>query len=485
MQRRHGYRRRLAGAGAVALAALVACSAPSPVGFPDGPADTVTAAAPDTAAPLTFRGRDLIDADGRVVQLHGINMVLKRAPWFLGPGEPWLEPSDLEVLRRTGFNAVRLGVWAAALMPEPGVVDHQYIENVASGVELLSDAGMWVMLDFHQDVFSGMPDWATTPEAAAQPLLPPDLAEVFWALSYFSPRSNRQWEDLYARVPVADGRSAVDLLGDGWAAVAERFRDTPNVIGIDLLNEPWPAERFFDCLVGGCGSRYAELQAIYEDLTARIGQVAPDLPVWWAPFNWGPPFQGTPAPGAGVGYTFHSYCLDTDGGEPVQPDTTSNTLCRVLYDGAVADALVMGARWNAPVVLGEFGASRSPLNTTRLTQLADEHLLSWIYWDYPYFEAAADVVRTDIVRAYAQATAGTPTMQRFDPATGRFEYRFRPDPSATGPTSIALPPDVYPQGYTATVDGGTVTSAPDDGRLTVEAGGDAVEVVVRVERVTD
>ena len=33
-------------------------------------------------------------------------------------------------------------------------------------VARLSAAGVWVLLDFHQDVFEGMPTWATTPAAA-------------------------------------------------------------------------------------------------------------------------------------------------------------------------------------------------------------------------------------------------------------------------------------------------------------------------------
>ncbi len=466
----------------VVAASLSACAAPTPVVFPEGPGDVVLATSPDTMSPMSFRGGELVDGAGRFVQLHGVNMVRKEAPYFVAPGAPWLKPSDVELLRRSGFNAVRVGVWADALLPKPGVVDQAYLDGVQAGVDLLVGAGMWVLLDFHQDVFEGLPDWATTPAAAAQPLLPPEVTAGFWGLKYFSPQSMRQWEDLYARVPVAGGRSAVDLFGDGWAAVAARFRDTPNIIGIDLLNEPWPGERFFDCAVGGCGARYQQLASIYRDLTGRIREAAPSMRVWWAPFNWGAAFQGTPAPDEGTGLTFHSYCLGTDGGEPVQPDPVANTVCGLKYESGVDDALAVGAHWNTPVLLGEFGASRSPLNSTRLTELADEHLLSWMYWDYNGFTTAPEIVRTNVVRAYASATAGTPTLQRFDPGSGRFELRYTPDPSITAPTSVVLPSDVYPAGYRANVHGGTVTSPAQSGRLTVVADPAVHEVVVVVER---
>jgi endoglycosylceramidase len=272
-------------------------------------------------------------------------------------------------------------------------------------------------------------------------------------------------------------------MGNGVAALAERVADRPNVIGIDLMNEPFPGERFFDCLVGGCGSRYAQLQSIFEEYTERVRQVAPDLAVWWAPYNFGPPFQGTPAPSQpDVGLTFHSYCLYTDGGEPVQPGSAEYAVCKQVYEGQASEALAVGARWGSPTLLGEFGASASPLNTTRLTQFADERLMSWMYWDDNYFRQAPEVVRTDLVRTYAQATAGTPTRQRFDPATGAFELEYRPDHSVTAPTSIVVPTEVYPDGYAVQVTGATVTSAPDAGRLTVVADPSADRVVVRVSR---
>lgn len=485
----HPVRRARSAAAVAALVAVgaiaVACAAPVPVEFPDGDGSVVPVAAPDTAAPLTFRGTDLVDAHGRVVQLHGINMVRKAAPFHVSPDEARFDET-VESIRRSGFNAVRLGVWMASLTPEPGVIDTAYLDEVQRGVDALAAEGVWVLLDFHQDIFTGMPEWATTPETAQ---LSPTLegGEAFWALAYFAPRSMQQWEDLYARVPVADGRSAVDLMGDAVASVAERFEASPNVIGIDLMNEPWPGERFFDCLGGTCAPRYDELVSIYSEYTAKVRAVAPGMEVWWAPFNWGRPFQGTPTPAASgledVGVTFHSYCLYTDGGEPVQPGPVEYGLCRNVYEGQVAEGVGVAQHWDTPVLLGEFGASASPLNTTRLTQLGDEHQLSWMYWDDNYFRQTPEVVRTDLVRAYPQATAGDVTDQRFDPASGDLDLRYVPDHGVAAPTSIVAPTEVYPDGYTVLVDGGSVVSAPNAGRIEVVAEPGAAEVVVRVRRV--
>ncbi|MBK5289388.1 MAG: hypothetical protein JJE46_13085, partial [Acidimicrobiia bacterium] len=62
------------------------------------------------------------------------------------------------------------------------------------------------------------------------------------------------------------------------------------------------------------------------------------------------------------------------------------------------------------------------------------------------------------------ATNGTPTSSAFDPATRAFDFTYstrRPDGGAADPkyrTSLVMPHRVYPDGYTATVDGATVHS---------------------------
>ena len=174
-------------AAAVALLVVVgACTAPSEplVRFPAGAGDVVDTAPPDVVGPITFRGRDMIDTDGRVVIIHGVNSVRKSAPFFSPLEDGWLGPADFDLFARSGLNGIRLGVWADALMPEPGEIDEDYLDQVAATVDAIEAHGMWVLLDFHQDVFSGMPDWATLPATAALSSEPPTLLEpIGWAAS--------------------------------------------------------------------------------------------------------------------------------------------------------------------------------------------------------------------------------------------------------------------------------------------------------------
>ena len=130
-------------------------------------------AAPATAAgPLRLVDGDLTDASGRTVLLHGINVVRKSAPYVPLLGIDLTE-ADFDRYRAAGFNAVRLGIWYRELLPTPTTIDEAYLDRVAEVVDAFAEHDMWVLLDFHQDYFEGMPPWATTAEAAALSAEPP------------------------------------------------------------------------------------------------------------------------------------------------------------------------------------------------------------------------------------------------------------------------------------------------------------------------
>jgi endoglycosylceramidase len=479
-----------AAVAAVALAVGVAAgSAPQPL-VPLPPAgDAVSVGATDVVGPLRFRGRDLVDATGRVVQIHGVNSVAKSEPFVTPTTDGGLGPADLAAFDRDGVNGVRLGVWPAALMPAPGRVDGAYLDRVRATVDALAAHGLWVLLDLHQDVFAGMPDWATTPAAAALDTAVPDgLGAIGWSAAYVTPRSLRQWDDWWANAPEAGGTGVVDAYAGGVAALAARMSDVPEVIGVEILNEPFPGSRVLSCVFGGCPDLDAVVAARSASITDAVRAAAPDMAVWWEPESMFPVYAGSSMPrpmvtptatGAGVGLSFHAYCLDTDGGQPVEPAVAAVTWCDGRFADAFSRAAGLAGSWGAPAVFNEFWASRSPLNVTTPARTAEREFLSWFHWSkgtYP------DVVESQLVRAYAQATAGELLEQRFDPATGEFVLRYRPDPAVTAPTSVVVPQRAYPGGYDVSVVGGAVTSAPDAGRLTVAAAAGSTEVRVLLQR---
>ena len=68
--------------GAFCLICAVACTSAPLVTFPEGPADAVTSEPADVIGPLHMRGRELVDATGRVVLIHGTNVVNKSEPFL-------------------------------------------------------------------------------------------------------------------------------------------------------------------------------------------------------------------------------------------------------------------------------------------------------------------------------------------------------------------------------------------------------------------
>ncbi len=486
---------RLAGVVVAGIALLAACTPPPEpfVHFP-GPAGVspVVPAEPDAVGPIRIRGRQMIDREGRNVLLHGMNLVMKSAPYYPQLGVD-LTDADFDNLRDHGLNAVRLGVWYRELLPSPGVINDDYLDHVETVVEALAAHHVWVLLDFHQDVFTGMPDWATTPEAAALSDQPPEIAQAIgWAGAYLSPRSLRQWDDLWADKPTAvdPTRTIFSALAEGAAAMANRFKGNPLVMGMELMNEPFAGSQILDCLTHGCGALEATMATRWQTMTDTIHAVAPDFNVFWSPQAMAPHYADTalsapamPSDGSerNVGLSFHTYCYGTDGGSLTPASDLDRGRCQAMFNASLSRGDGVAASWGVPMMLTEFGGSENPLDATLATRSTDLYRMSWFYWHMR--DHQPEEVETQLTRVAPQATAGDPLSLHFDPATGAFEYRYRPDASASGPTTIVVPARPYPSGYAVAVSGGAVTSAPNAGMLTVVADPGATEVTVVVSRV--
>ena len=161
-------------------------------------------------------GPYLYDANGRVVFLHGVNVVYKHAPYiaYPDPGQPWnFSTADASRMQSLGFNVVRLGIEWQALEPGSGgpnqpnvctagapgnahewnrAVAERYLSHVAATVKLLADHGIYTLLDMHQDVYNqnfrgeGAPDWAVCTNNV--PIVPKSGR---WSNNYRTPRSKR------------------------------------------------------------------------------------------------------------------------------------------------------------------------------------------------------------------------------------------------------------------------------------------------------
>ena len=72
----------------------------------------------DAAPQLRREGRWLVDPQGRVVIVHGLNLVWKHAPYVPPATRAGFLARDARWLARHGFNGARVGTLWAGLTPD-------------------------------------------------------------------------------------------------------------------------------------------------------------------------------------------------------------------------------------------------------------------------------------------------------------------------------------------------------------------------------
>jgi endoglycosylceramidase len=447
----------------------------------------------------------VVDEHGRVVLLHGVNVVWKAAP-YVPPNQPGgLTDVDLARIAGHGWNVVRLGVTFEGIMPAKGVVDHAHLAAIESVVDRITAHGMYVLLDLHQDLMgkpwgNGFPAWAIhhRPELEA---LEPDLG---FPLNATRPSHNLAWDDFWAdrRLAPGDPQGPVGYLADAIGALVERLGDHPGLAGLEIINEAWAGTPILTCIAvlpAGCPLVDMYVQATWERITDHIRQIAPDLLVWWEPpSTWNltapshfaePPL--TPAiDDPQVAFAFHDYCgfgeLSTYFGSPPELQQT----CDVQHAITWRNAAAVYRRTGLPQLMTEFGNIDNGVEIERALRLADAAFTGWQYWHYgagfALRPASTEPFSPDqlrhLSRTYPAATAGTPVDLSFDPATGEMRYSYVPR-DLGAPTEIALSDVHYPRGYDVAVTGGHVADTSSTGRVLIDAdaGAQLVEVVVRAK----
>jgi len=203
------------------------------------PVDALSAAVAPAQRPassglgwLRATGGRIVDGQGRTVLLRGFN---SDALLEDGVRHAPLDDTDASLMRREGFDVVRLPVAWSRLEPRRGAVDAGYLDEVAATVAMLERHGLYSVLEMHfldwgpRFGGSGAPRWAALPLVPVAEWWPWESwrrhlsPAVNAAVTYFwlSP----DWQADFERV---------------WREVASRFRDDSGVAGYDVYNEPHP-----------------------------------------------------------------------------------------------------------------------------------------------------------------------------------------------------------------------------------------------------
>ncbi len=419
--------------------------------------------------PLAVDGRHFRDADGRVVLLRGVNARVRGLfDVTFDDGRTALEPipalgsEDCSRMRELGFNLLRLPVNWSGIEPEEGSYDEDYLAAVDAAISCASDAGLFVLVDLHQDAYSkeigedGAPLWAIVPppdELLEGPL--EDLEE-----RRLSAQVDRAFESFFDPTDSAGLQASfIHML----ELVGARYGEHPAVVGFEIFNEP----------VAGA----EELDAFQFRAAEALREAAPKKLVFFEPpairnFLDFQPLAGSPFPVSGAVYSPHIYTFIFGDAEDALQNLDKESL-RPSVDNARAEA----EAWATPLFVGEFGAGPDTTNADLWmryeAELQDEYLASSAFWLWKEqsqgrwgvfeevdgsWEERPQVVAW-LSRIYPQRIAGEPDSLSFDGATGVMTLRV--SGAGQGETHRVYVPEASATSFSATCDGSPVSASRD------------------------
>jgi endoglycosylceramidase len=456
--------------------------------------------------PLGHVGRWITDADGRVVIVHGANVVPNGFELPIEtPGKAGFTRADAEFLADHGFNAVRLGLFYAAVEPQPGTYDDAYLDHYEGIHSLLADEGIFTLLGVHQDQYSikysgrGFPEWAALDDGLL------NTRQGFPGGYFSNPALLRAYDNFWANAAGPGGVGLQDRFAEGWRRMAARFAGKRRMLGYDIFNEPWPGTPWASCAnTEGCppgGFDQTLLTAFSNRTIAGIRRGDTRHLAFYEPnlqFDFGAKTGHGKADDPNVGMSFHNYCLGAAPGLPHAPDPAN--LCRDVGERMVfQNAETHSAQTGAALLMTEFADIADAAIHQRIVDMADEFMVGWTMWGW--FRAAGqlkkdpakpptpDNVHQDVlavdVRPYPRLVAGTPTRYGFDPNSKRFEARFDttlPGGRAAGrlESEVFVPRLHYGGAYRVAIRGAEITGGLGTQLIRLRAcpGADSVSLTV-------
>jgi endoglycosylceramidase len=421
------------------------------------------------------------DSLGRVVLLHGVNLVDKGPAATAYPAADanalGFTAKDAAFLRQSGFNVVRLGInWSQLLPDRPTdphhfVVKAAYLDKVVRVARLMAVEKIFVLLDLHQDCWQEWPQWAVPYDKG-------DTSPLPFPLCYFAPNAASRAADNLFRLPDPDAAGLPaetlttipvaevwSIYREVWRQIALRFRNEDYLLGYDFMNEPSAGSGYAACfdLVVGCQQIEQGIQAFEQNALDGIREADPAPatdsgngsragigmfePPSIAGTTGAPTGMGnTPVIDPQVAWTFHQYCgsaelaNDRDVGcaETVTPSFEgTNGLGGAVRNAAHltgADITAGGGPRRpgaepAPAFLGEFGSSTQASVLVADMGQTDSHFMSWTLWHYKDGHGGQDSIFE---------SAEDERCVCFRGPSARADVLIRPYPQVTAGTPVSL-----------------------------------------------
>ncbi len=449
-----------------------ACGSPSsPAVAPPFVACTV---GPSTATDwrLTAKDTSFRDASGRQVFLRGVaaggrSKFAPYVPFDFASGQYAAALGTyMDRAASWGINVLRVPFTWAALEPTMGQDDANWLSLYDQLLDAAWARGMYTILDFHQDVYSevycgdGFPGWTVSNPPAPHHDCPG------WSNEY---ADDPDVKSAFDRFFAAGSPVQAEYLA-AWDVLVARYKDKPGVLGFEPINEPG-----YGTVADGTFSA-TTLTSFYSMVVAHMRAAAPRSLVFVDTTGEDgvlvSTMLGRPS-GDGIVFAPHFYPFNHD---PKSVEAGLKTW---------AD---MGASWNVPVFVGEFGlndtsatavpfiaANFAAFDTLGLNGSEWEYSVSTDVWNSEMFGlVAADGTENPVAKAiqrpFARAIAGTSIKQAFNATSGAFTLSYM---ASGGVTEVSLPSQAYPSGYNLTLKGACVDATSKPGRLLLQADADA------------
>ncbi len=442
-----------------------------------GPEGSKEDGSADGVRPVRVVAGEFRDSAGHHVVLRGVNArVAGLFDVTFDDGRAALEPipvfagEDCRLLGETlGMNLLRLPVNWSGIEPSPGEYDEAYLAKVRDLVDACGAHGIYVLVDLHQDAYSkhigedGAPLWAIVPPPAE--LLEGPLEDL--EQRRLSSQVIRAFDSFFAN---AEGLQ--DAYAEMAAVLAEHVADAPNVVGLELMNEP---------VVPNDASR---LDTFHARVATRVRASAPHLPLFFEP-------EATrnfldratvraPFPDANSAYTPHVYTGVFTG----TWDTEDAPRLRESIQNARAEAQEHGSA----LLIGEFGHDPRDATGQEWLDVAlgemDETSTSWALWLYEersqgrwgFFDAVDDdtrgALREDVVhrvaRPFPQSAPGAIGATHWDAEARTLRVELSP---AEGGIVVRAPKHVWPDLPAALCDGEPAEVVAEPGTLMLQCAG--------------
>ena len=463
---------------------LVACSTNS--GQPQATTSSGSLSGHDQSGWVTHRGRWLVNANGQVLMFHGVNLVLKDAPYY--PSAFGFDAQYAQWLSSNGFDLVRLGVLASGEMPSPGVISSSYVGHIVDTVNLLARFHIYVLLDWHQDDYGpyfggdGMPNWMTLTNGQ------PDKQFAFPLDYTFNPALQEAFQAFWNNQQVPGGKGLQDYYVEMLKAVASKVATNPWVIGYEVMNEPWPGTSWNKCTFGnGCPQLDAsELDPFYARAAQAIRSVDSRHMIFLEPFvlfNFGgaPTHISIPKGITNVGLAFHQYALSASQAQQVFNNA-------IGWSSSTGGALLNTEWSNSSSIPGVGGLD----SIEAQENLEDHNFMPFTYWvmnncdiacssnqyaamfynlkDPPTGLNVNTAVDMSLIRPEAMKLSGTPLSTNYSGTT--FAYAWSPVRSSTSTrypigsiSTFFMPKLIYPNGYSVSVSGPARVVSPPDAQV--------------------